>query len=110
MWTRKVGLLAVVFFGIGLNADAKPKKKVAAHVVTIKGFKFDPPELTVKSGERVEWVNEDILPHTATAKGKQFDSGSIGSKGHWGWTAKDKGGFAYGCNFHPTMKAVLTVK
>ena len=52
-------------------ADTKPGAKT--HTVLIKGFKFVPEQLEVEAGDTVIWKNEDIVPHTATAK-KIFDS------------------------------------
>jgi len=37
------------------------------HTVTIDGFAFHPPVLTVKQGDTVEWRNSDPVPHTVTA-------------------------------------------
>ena len=73
-------------------------------------MKFNPPELTVKAGETVEWVNDDILPHNVVANDKSFDSGTLHQGQHWKWTAKTKGTFPYVCTLHPTMKATLVVE
>jgi plastocyanin len=106
VWVLSLVFAAALFYAP--RAGAKPKKK-AVHVVTMRLMKFEPPELTVKAGDTVEWVNEDILPHTATASGR-FDSGPINAKQKWRWTAKEKGTFPYVCSLHPTMKATLIVQ
>jgi len=79
------------------------------HTVTIDGFEFHPPEVTVGKGEVVVWVNKDPVPHTATAKGAALDSGSIAASGSFRFTATREGRFDYVCTLHPTMKGVLVV-
>jgi len=54
-------------------------------------------------------VNKDFFPHTATAKDKTFDSGSIDANGSWAFTAEKTGDHPCGCNFHPTMKGEIHV-
>jgi len=38
----------------------------------IKDFAFNPQTLTVKSGEKVTWINRDEEPHTIVSVEKQF--------------------------------------
>ena len=80
------------------------------HTVTIDGFEFHPPEVTVGKGDVVVWVNKDPVPHTATAKGAALDSGSIAASGSFHFTATREGRFDYVCTLHPTMKGVLVVR
>ena len=89
-------------------AIADPNAPTVVHVV-IKNMKFEPSALEVKSGDVVEWKNEDITPHTATSA-PLFDSGSIDSDKSWRHTFTEPGNFPYTCTFHPDMKATVTVK
>jgi plastocyanin len=89
-------------------AVANPNAPTVVHVV-IKNMKFEPPALEVKSGDVVEWKNEDITPHTATSA-PLFDSGSIDSDRSWRYTFTEASNFRYSCTFHPEMKATVTVK
>jgi len=77
--------------------------------VVMKNMKFNPPSVEVKSGDVVEWKNEDITPHTATSAAS-FDSGSIDSDKTWRHTFTEPGDFPYNCTFHPEMKAFVIVK
>jgi len=77
--------------------------------VTIDGAKFSPADLTVNSGDRIVWVNKDILAHTATAKGGAFDSKILQPGQSWTFVAKATGAFPYTCIFHP-MNGTLTVR
>ncbi len=101
-------VLAVLFTSIGQAAavPAAPRK----HTVIIEGTRFQPESLTVKAGDTIVWVNKDLFPHTATASNSTFDSQVIPAGASWKYVAKKKGEFAYGCVFHPTMKADLMVK
>jgi plastocyanin len=76
--------------------------------VAMKNMKFEPATIEVKSGDTVEWTNEDITPHTVTSA--SFDSASIDSDKSWRHTFTVAGSFPYGCTFHPDMKGVVVVK
>ena len=108
-----VRLATRAWLGAGLalclvtSATAGPGK---TYTVTIENMQFNPQELTVHRGDRIVWVNKDLFPHTATAAHKAFDSGSIAANASWSYRAVRKGDYAYGCVFHPTMKARLTVQ
>jgi plastocyanin len=82
----------------------------ATHTVTMEGFAFKPQVLEVKAGDTVEWVNRDILPHTAIATANAFDSNTIQPGGKWTWTARAAGQYEYICALHPNMKGVVQVK
>jgi plastocyanin len=82
----------------------------AAHVITMQIAGFEPQVLTVKTGERITWVNKDFFPHTATADNKAFDSGSIAPSATWDFVAKKAGTYTYICSIHPTMKGTITVQ
>jgi plastocyanin len=87
-----------------------PAGQPTQHTVTIEGLQFTPAMLTVHRGEQIVWVNKDPLPHTVTAAGKAFDSGTIAANASWSYIANKPGEYAYACIFHPTMKAKVTVR
>ena len=43
----------------------------------MEGMRFHPDDLTVAPGETITWVNEDLVPHTATSKAAGFDSKEV---------------------------------
>jgi len=86
-----------------------PTAWCATHTVLIEGMRFRPAMLTVQRGDRVVWVNRDVVPHTATARGA-FDSAPIAPGASWGITLKRAGHHEVVCTLHPTMKAGLVVK
>jgi plastocyanin len=77
--------------------------------VSIDGTSYSPPELTVKRGDTVTWVNKDPFPHTVTS-GKAFDSHNIAANGSWKYVAQKAGRYDYICTLHPNMKGVLIVQ
>lgn len=97
----------------GIPASSAPSAVPDAHApavvhVVMRNMKFDPATVEVKTGDVVEWKNEDITPHTATST--SFDSASIDPDKSWKHTFVEPGNFPYNCTFHPDMKAVVTVK
>ena len=48
-------------------------------------------------------------PHTVTADDGSFDTGKIDPGASATITVDTAGTFAYHCNFHPSMKATITV-
>ena len=110
----RLGFAAIVLAGLlpsvtALAEDAAATAQ-AAHTVVIENMQFNPATLTVRRGERIVWVNKDLFPHTVTSAVKAFDSGSIAPDGSWSFTPRKAGSYPYGCTFHPTMKATITVQ
>lgn len=81
----------------------------AVHTVTIDATRFQPADLRVRVGDTVVWVNNDLVPHTATAAGT-FDSGSIAPDASWRYTVTAAGVMEYDCTFHPTMRGRLAAE
>jgi len=80
--------------------------------VEIKGFDFDPADLTVKAGSKVTWTNEDSATHTVTSKEgpAEFDSKSKKKGDSFSFTFEEPGTYEYICNIHSQMKATVTVR
>ena len=64
----------------------------------------------MKAGDTIQWVNKDILDHTATAGDNAFDSKDIRPNATWRWVAAKPGQYAYVCSFHPNMTGVIDVE
>ena len=90
------------------NALAQDASKV--HTVIIGNFKFSPEVLSVKPGDRIVWVNQDIVPHTATAFDNSWDTGAIGSSESKEMAVMKAQTLAYYCYYHPAMKAKLLLE
>lgn len=102
--------LPVAALALLLGASGSEAVAPHRHVINIENLQFSPATLTVKRGDRIVWVNKDLVPHTATAADKTFDSQLLAANASWSYTADKVGDFAYGCSYHPTMKAHLIVK
>ena len=86
---------------------------VPAHAATIQivmeNLVFAPAEATAKVGDTVEWINKDIVVHTATARNGDFDV-TMPPKKTVTSVLKKAGIVEYYCRFHPNMKAVLKIE
>lgn len=94
------------------NADAAEEADSQADltmkVVEIKNMVFNPAELTVRPGDTIVWVNNDIVVHDVTAEDTSWTSGNIAVKASWQYIPK--GSFDYICSIHPTMKASVVME
>lgn len=89
----------------GLEADDH-----ARHTVEIRGFSYHPEHLEVEAGDRVVWVNRDMVPHTATGDREAWDSGEVPGEERWTLMAAGDGVQDYHCAMHPTMRGTLVVR
>lgn len=98
-------LATLALFALGAMA-------VPAHAATIQivmeNMVISPAEVSAKVGDTIEWVNKDVLAHTATAKNGDFDV-TIAPKKTAKSVLNKAGTVDYYCRFHPNMKAVLTI-
>lgn len=77
--------------------------------VQIKRFKFEPNELEIRVGDKVQWTNEDSAPHTATALDGTWDTGEITKGQTQEITFDQPGDYAYFCAFHRHMTGRIVV-
>jgi plastocyanin len=71
-------------------------------------MEISPAEVSVKVGDTIEWINKDVLAHTATARNGDFDV-MMPPKKTVTSVVRKAGRIEYYCRFHPNMKAVLVV-
>lgn len=83
-----------------------------AHAATIQivmeNLVISPAEASAKVGDTIEWINKDVLAHTATARTGDFDV-TLAPKKTVTSVLNKAGSIEYYCRFHPNMKAVLKV-
>lgn len=96
-----VAVPASGWFGAGGHAAESPTN----HQVTIRAFRFEPVSLKVRPGDTVTWTNEDLVPHTATAKDGSWDTGRIDRGKSVSIAVSEDMTADYYCRFHPAMKA-----
>lgn len=75
--------------------------------VTIENLVFSPAAINVKVGDTIDWVNKDILAHTATVKGG-WDV-MIPPNKTVSMVVETAGSVDYYCRFHPNMRGHITV-
>lgn len=75
--------------------------------VTIEKLVYAPATVKAKVGDTIEWVNHDILAHTATVKGGW--EVMIPPKQSGSFVVKKAETIDYYCRFHPNMKGRIEV-
>ena len=100
-----LSLVALLLFAPTVGAQGKNM------TVSIKNFAFNPPNMTVAPGTTLTWVNNDQVPHTATATNPAgvFDSGTLQPGQSYSFTFNKPGTYAYHCAIHPYMTGTVTV-
>ncbi len=76
--------------------------------VTIDKLEFDPQQVSAHVGDTIEWMNDDFVAHTATARNKDWDV-TIPAKGVGRVTLERAGAIDYFCRFHPNMTGRISV-
>lgn len=95
------GVMAALLMPTGASAQAPS--------VDIVDFEFSPASTTVEVGTTVTWTNSGQAPHTATADGGAWDSGTLNTGDTFSFTPTQAGTFSYICTIHPFMTATLVV-
>jgi plastocyanin len=100
--------LSCLLFTPGQSATAK-KQAPQTHTVQIIQMKFVPAVLEVKKGDKIVFINKDMVVHNVTEQtGKSWKSPEIASDASWSMIATKN--VSYFCSFHPVMKGKLLVK
>jgi plastocyanin len=90
-------------------AATTPVQSGGKVVIHMKGFQFDPVDVTAKVGQTVEWINDDTADHNVVAtKGEEFKSDNFGKGGTYEYKLDEAGTIDYVCTLHSNMKATLT--
>ena len=93
--------------GNGTPASCTPVAAEGA-VVDQDGLKFKPSTLCVKAGQEVLFKNSETAIHTVDIDGKN-ESGNMRKGDEFRWTPPKPGAYDITCEFHPQMKAIITV-
>lgn len=92
------------------SAQDLSNTKNMENTVTIQGMQFQPSTITVVPGSEITWINMDTTAHTVVSdNGTSFNSGSIGPKGSYTYTANQNGSITYHCSIYPQMKGTIQV-
>jgi len=109
-------LCGIAFLNLSLFAIAGEMKNddntsSKQNRIEIKDFAFNPQTITVKSGEKVTWINRDEEPHTIVSVGKQFKkSTALDTDQEFTITVGAPGTYEYFCSVHPKMTGIIIVE
>ena len=76
--------------------------------VEISKLVFTPAQISAHVGDTIEWVNADVVAHTATARSKDFDV-MIAPNKTTRQALNKAGVFDFFCRFHPNMTGHIDV-
>src|SRR4051794_22836329 len=99
---RILSMVAVLGLATSVSAHA------ATIQITMENLVISPAEVSANVGDTIEWINKDVLAHTATARNGDWDV-TLGPKKNGTLVLKKPGAVEYYCRFHPNMKATLNV-
>ncbi len=94
--------------GAGSGGSRAPGLEPRASI-EVRDYAYRPLRLTVQVGATVLFTNLDSTAHTATASSGAFDTGTIAPRGRRTIVLTHPGTYAYYCQFHPFMRATITV-
>jgi plastocyanin len=113
---KRIALLcAISFLNLSIVALGGETKEADVTItkqnkIEIKDFAFNPHTLTVKSGEKVTWINRDEEPHTVVSVEKQFKKSiALDTDQEFTITAGAPGTYTYFCSVHPKMTGTIVV-
>ena len=106
-----IGFLNLSMFTVAGGMKDASTDNTKENKIEIKDFAFNPQTLTVKSGEKITWINRDEEPHTVVSVGKQFKkSSALDTDQEFTITAGAPGTYTYFCSVHPKMTGTIVVE
>jgi len=103
-----LNLSLFAFAGEMKDADGSSSRQ---NRIEIKDFAFNPQTITVKSGEKITWINRDEEPHTIVSVEKQFKkSSALDTDQEFTVTAGAPGTYTYFCSVHPKMTGTIVIE
>jgi len=87
------------------TATAAPAKVIH---IDITKLVFEPRTVAAEIGDTIEWTNNDIVAHTATADDKSWEV-ALAPHATGSYVIERAGVAAYFCRFHPNMRGVVKV-
>jgi plastocyanin len=100
---------ANIHFGEASGAVPQPRPGQAASAPFVLNYTFVPGTITVPSGTRVTWTNEDVVTHTVTANDRAF-SLFLAQGASMSRTFSTAGTFDYFCAVHDRMRGTVIVQ
>jgi plastocyanin len=100
--------------GEGEEATALEVNDAGEAQILLENIAFVPAVASIPAGTTVVWVNQDTVPHTATAGTRDapsgdFDSGTMEEGATFSFTFDVPGRYDYFCAIHPGMDGVIVI-
>lgn len=94
-----------------LGATALTVAVAAEQTIHQKGRVFSSDAVSVKTGDKLVFLNDDTVPHNimSTSKGNEFNLGSVAPGTSIPVAFDNAGSVAVICAIHPRMKMTVTV-
>ena len=106
-----ISFLFLTHFTLGQAEKEAAGDGAKKNQIVIKDFHFTPQTLTVKSGEKITWINRDEEPHTVVSVEKQFKkSAPLDTDQEFTITVGAPGTYTYFCSVHPKMTGTIVVE
>src|SRR5690348_1798996 len=98
--------IVALAFVVAAAAPAPSAHHPSTYTIAIKDLGFGTSPSGIRLGDTVEWVNNDILLHSVTARDKSFDL-DVAPGAKVRIVIKKTGVIAYYCKYHPGMNGQL---
>jgi plastocyanin len=105
-WLKWMFVGVVLASCAGASISASPRGGIVP--IVIDQIAFQQADISAAVGDTIEWMNKDVVDHTATARNGAFNVVIPAGK-KTRLVVTQPGMFEYYCRFHPTMTARLTV-
>ncbi|HEV7991056.1 MAG TPA: plastocyanin/azurin family copper-binding protein [Gemmatimonadaceae bacterium] len=90
--------------------NGRAQRTLGANAIGIDNFRFTPAVLTVAAGTKVEWINDDDVPHLiVSTKGDFTQSPLLDTGQKFSATLSKPGTYGYFCSLHPMMQGKIVV-
>ena len=99
-----VPVLAIMSLADGAAAAVGAR----THSIEMQNMRFGPSPANIKAGDTINWINRDLVAHTATARDRSFDV-VIPSRGSATTVVRQAGTIPFYCRYHPAMRGSLVV-
>lgn len=88
---------------------ASTESDTAAATVEMRLVAFTPPEIRIRAGQSVQWINRDPIEHTATGNDGSWGSELLKEGERYVRRFDRPGRYPYHCTPHPQMQGVVIV-
>ena len=107
-WVLCMVIVCVIQAGCNSSSEGSNEvKEEKLYVVEIAQMNFKPAEIQVKRGDKIKFVNHDMVAHDVTEQSKKaWSSSTLQPDQEWILEVKDPAD--YYCTIHPMMKGRIT--